>query len=188
MSVLSTELLERCGGLCELSRSSDQVVSYTIPPKNDDQVHHQIAICQKYLSQYENIETADISEWREMLSDAIWSPVTAMQVFSYRILKKWESEPWAQDMLNMLYLDEETLEWADNLQNEIVHLDAHGQKLSQGDTVTLIQDLDVRGAGFIAKRGTAVRRISLVRDNPDQIEGKVDGQLIVILTKYVKKS
>ncbi len=49
------------------------------------------------------------------------------------------------------------------------------------------QDPNVKGASFTAKRGTAVRRISLVSDNPGQIEGRVNGQQIVILTKYVKK-
>ena len=60
--------------------------------------------------------------------------------------------------------------------------------LAAGDSVTLIKDLVVKGAGFTAKRGTAVRGISLVPDNAEQIEGRVEGQRIVILTKFVKKS
>ena len=40
---------------------------------------------------------------------------------------------------------------------------------------------------MIAKRGTAVRRISLDMDNENHIEGRVDGQHIVILTQFVKK-
>jgi protein PhnA len=48
--------------------------------------------------------------------------------------------------------------------------------------------LDVKGAGFTAKRGTAVRNVNLVNDNPEHIEGKVIGQFIVILTQFVKKS
>jgi protein PhnA len=60
--------------------------------------------------------------------------------------------------------------------------------LQAGDTVVLIKDLDVKGAGFTAKRGTAVRGISLVADNPEQIEGRVNGQQLVLLTKFVKKS
>jgi len=53
--------------------------------------------------------------------------------------------------------------------------------------VVLIKDLKVKGAGFTAKRGTAVRNISLVHDNAEHIEGKINGQKIVILTQYVKK-
>ena len=45
----------------------------------------------------------------------------------------------------------------------------------------------MKGAGFTAKRGTSVRNIRLVKDNTEQIEGKINGQGIVILTQYVKK-
>jgi len=69
----------------------------------------------------------------------------------------------------------------------IIHKDVNGNILQAGDTVTLIKDLNVKGSSLTAKRGTAVRRISLVRDNAGQIEGKVEGQHIVILTQYVKK-
>ena len=65
--------------------------------------------------------------------------------------------------------------------------DSNGNILVNGDTVTLIKDLDVKGSSINAKIGTAVRNIRLVHDNTEQIEGKVDGQLIVILTKFVKK-
>jgi len=93
----------------------------------------------------------------------------------------------------MMYLDDETLAWAqatgDHLSaDEVVrHLDSNGAVLEAGDTVTLIKDLNVKGSSLTAKRGTAVRNISLVPDNPEQIEGRVEGQQIVILTKFVKK-
>ena len=47
--------------------------------------------------------------------------------------------------------------------------------------------MKVKGGGFTAKRGTAVRRISLVHDNAGHIEGRVEGQQVVILTEYVKR-
>ncbi|HBR53987.1 MAG TPA: PhnA protein, partial [Flavobacteriaceae bacterium] len=50
-----------------------------------------------------------------------------------------------------------------------------------------IKDLKVKGSSMIAKQGTAVRRISLDHENETYIEGKVDGQQIVIITDYVKK-
>ena len=53
--------------------------------------------------------------------------------------------------------------------------------------MTLIKDLPVKGAGFTAKRGTAVRNIALT-GNPEQIEGRVNGVRIVLLTKYLKKA
>lgn len=94
----------------------------------------------------------------------------------------------------MLYLDDQTLAWAQATSNGSSdadvnkHVDSNGAVLAAGDTVTLIKDLNVKGANFTAKRGTAVRGISLVADNPEHIEGRVNGQQIVILTKFVKKS
>jgi protein PhnA len=60
--------------------------------------------------------------------------------------------------------------------------------LSNGDNVVLVKSLDVKGATFSAKVGTVVRKIHLVEDNAEQIEGRVNDSMIVILTKYVKKS
>ncbi len=60
--------------------------------------------------------------------------------------------------------------------------------LQAGDTITVTKDLDVKGTRFTAKRSTAVRKISLVADNHEQIEAKVNGTPIVMLTKYVKKA
>ncbi len=97
----------------------------------------------------------------------------------------------------MLYLDDEVRKWAesddrsedpDAAGEAVIHRDGNGTVLTSGDTVTLIKDLNVKGAGFTAKRGTAVRGISLVRDNAGHIEGRVNGQQIVILTEFVKKS
>jgi uncharacterized Zn ribbon protein len=60
--------------------------------------------------------------------------------------------------------------------------------LENGDTIVLTQGLNVKGANFMAPKGTVVRKIRLVPDNTDQIEGKVNEQTIVILTKFVRKS
>ncbi|MFN2306674.1 MAG: alkylphosphonate utilization protein, partial [Paracoccaceae bacterium] len=70
---------------------------------------------------------------------------------------------------------------------EVVHRDSNGMELAHGDTVVLVKDLPVKGAGFTAKRGTAVRNISLVPENAAHIEGRVEGQRIVILTEFVKR-
>ena len=71
--------------------------------------------------------------------------------------------------------------------NELVHRDSNGVVLQAGDNVVLIKDLKVKGSSMVAKQGTAVRRISLDHENAEYIEGKVDGQQIVIITQYVKK-
>jgi protein PhnA len=116
----------------------------------------------------------------------MWSEDVAVQVLAARTLAKLNT-PWARDLLDQLYLDEETQAWANNVAAATAHKDAHGALLSAGDTVVLIKDLNVKGAGFTAKRGTAVRGIALVADNAGHIEGRVEGQRIVILTEFVKK-
>lgn len=120
------------------------------------------------------------------LPSTMWSDEPAIQVLAYRILSN-INEPWARDALDILYLEDDTRAWAEDVPARTAHKDSNGVPLSQGDTVVLIKDLPVKGAGFTAKRGKAVRGISLVHDNPDHIEGRVEGQRIVILTQYVKK-
>lgn len=120
------------------------------------------------------------------LASTMWSEDPAVQVYAARTLKRLETD-WATDLAEQLYLDDETRAWADNVPQESNHKDSNGQPLAAGDTIVLIKDLPVKGGGFTAKRGTAVHRISLVADNPAHIEGRVEGQRIVILTEFVKK-
>lgn len=122
----------------------------------------------------------------------MWSAHPPVQVCAWRLLDALGEHGWARDLRESLYLDEETLAWAMAGRAETgeatpAHRDSNGAPLSAGDTVTLIKDLPVKGAGFTAKRGTAVRNIGLVADNQEHIEGRVNGQRIVILTRYVKK-
>ena len=120
------------------------------------------------------------------IASTMWSEDRALQVYAARTLERLDTD-WARDLLDQLYLDDETQAWADNQAVETLHKDSNGVTLSAGDTVVLIKDLNVKGAGFTAKRGTAVHRITLVPDNAAQIEGRVEGQRIVILTEFVKK-
>ena len=126
----------------------------------------------------------------QCLNDAIWSEVPEVKVLAWRMLKRLGA-PWANDLLEIAYLSEDEQSWAEAGLVEgdaVVHRDSNGTVLAQGDTVVLIKDLPVKGAGFTAKRGTAVRGISLVAENAAHIEGRVEGQRIVILTQFVKKS
>jgi len=136
----------------------------------------------------------DVHHWR-CLNESMWSQIPAVQVTAWRMLNRLDAEDWARSLLDILYLDDETLAWAKALTDSsgndhasIIHKDSNGVTLAAGDTVVLIKDLNVKGAGFTAKRGTAVRNISLVHDNAAHIEGRVNNQQIVILTEFVKKS
>lgn len=187
---IERELMKRCNSVCELCGSDNELVRYEIPPVNSRIADKAIMVCGICKSQIENPETVDVNHWR-CLNESMWSEVPAVQIMAWRLLNRLKSESWTHDLLDMLFLDDELLEWAradgDGVDDNVVHLDSNGNVLKSGDTVVLIKDLNVKGGGFTAKRGTAVRNISLVADNPEQIEGKVEGQQIIILTQYVKK-
>lgn len=187
MSLLSTELTLRSGAVCEMCGAKTNLSTFIVAPKTGNHVDEQVALCDTCLDQIQSPENADPEHWR-CLNESMWSAIPAVQVVSYRMLNNLSDQPWAGDLLGMMYLDEETQEWADGLNSSTLHKDSNGNLLQSGDTVVLIKDLDVKGANFTAKRGTSVRRISLVHDNPEQIEGRVNDQHIVILTKFVRKS
>jgi protein PhnA len=182
-------LLERSQSSCELCTATTNLNVYQIPPSPNGSVNQSILICRTCLAQINKEEELAPIHWR-CLNDSMWSPTPAVQVMAYRMLHRLNTEDWARDLLDMMYMDDETLKWAKadgTGEEKIQHLDSNGNLLEAGDTVVLIKDLKVKGANFTAKRGTAVRRISLVSDNAEHIEGKINGQQIVILTQYVKK-
>ncbi|MFV0507023.1 MAG: PhnA domain-containing protein [Bacteroidales bacterium] len=188
--MIETALRTRSENKCELCSSDKELSVYAIPPVEENNSDKCVLLCAKCLTGVETDSIDNVNHWR-CLNDSAWSAVPAVQVLAWRMLHKLKNEGWANDLRDILYLDEETLKWAkqgvqDN--NEIVHKDSNGATLSAGDTVVLIKDLNVKGAGFTAKRGTAVRNISIVHDNAEHIEGRVNGQQIVILTQYVKKN
>lgn len=178
---------------CELCGASDHLQVYEIPPNADGSPDCCVLICATCHEQIENPKSVNTNHWR-CLNDSMWSQVPAVQVMAWRMLTRLRGEGWPQDLLDMLYLDDETQAWAqasnegEDDTDSIKHRDSNGVLLTAGDTVILTKDLTVKGAGFTAKRGTAVRGISLVPDNAEHIEGRVNGQQIVILTQFVKKS
>ena len=187
---ISRELEKRSASKCELCSSGENLSTYIVSPKQGDKLEDQVCVCGVCLKQLEDSENIESNHWR-CLNDSMWSQEPAVQVIVYRMLHKLKSTDWAGDLIDMMYLDDETKAWAiEGIIDEsesVVHKDSNGIILEAGDTVTLIKDLKVKGASLVAKRGTAVRRIRLVRDNANHIEGKVEGQTVVILTQYVKK-
>ena len=187
------ELYARSESKCELCASAESLGVYEVPPGLNKNADGCILICETCQVQIENPEKIDVNHWR-CLNESMWSQVPSVQVMAWRMLKRLESEPWSQDLLDMLYLDEETQAWAaagvevTAGENKAGYIDANGLELKAGDAVTIIKDLNVKGANFTAKRGTLVRGISLDPENSLQIEGRVNGQQIVIFTKFVKKA
>ncbi len=183
-------LMKRSQSSCELCNAINGLTIYPVPPQSEENADDCIVACSTCLSQINNEKPMDNNHWR-CLTESMWSEHQAIQVMAWRLLTRLSIETWAQDALEMLYLDEQTLSWAQAATEEshdTNHKDCNGVSLSTGDTVVLIKDLNVKGSSMVAKRGTAVRKINLVRDNEQHIEGRVNGQQIVILTQFVKKS
>ena len=64
--------------------------------------------------------------------------------------------------------------------------DSNGAELADGDSVTVIKDLKVRGSSMVIKRGTKVKGIRLTED-PTEVDCKIDGSSIVLKTCFLKK-
>lgn len=65
--------------------------------------------------------------------------------------------------------------------------DAAGNELADGDSVVLIKDLKVKGAGQTLKQGTVIRSIRLT-DNPEEIDCRHDAiKGLVLRTEFVRK-
>ena len=64
--------------------------------------------------------------------------------------------------------------------------DSNGAELFDGDAVTVIKDLKVKGSSMVIKRGTKVKSIRLT-ENPEEVDCKIDGSSIVMKTCFLKK-
>lgn len=185
---MEKELAKRSNGVCELCGSDEGVTIYNVPPHTNPSMDNSIHVCSTCSTQLNDEDAIEPNHWR-CLNDSMWSEVEGVKVVAWRMLNKLKSEGWPNDLLEMMYMEDETMKWAQQGQNDDQpkHVDSNGVELEMGDSIVLIKDLKVKGGGFTAKRGTAVRNIRLVHDNHLHIEGKVDGQTVVILTEYVKK-
>lgn len=189
---MDSKLLQRSQLKCELCEAAGSLQEYAVGPEAATREDVKVALCEKCLAQVNKKEALDSGHWA-CLATAMWSEVPAIQVLSWRLLNRLRNESWAADLLDMLYLEDERLAWAkasgDHESDGVVelHKDCNGNTLQEGDSVVLIKSLDVKGSTLNAKMGTVVKNIRLVENNKEQIEGKIEGQVIVILTKYVRK-
>jgi protein PhnA len=72
-------------------------------------------------------------------------------------------------------------------EEELIVRDSNGAVLKDGDSVTVIKDLKVRGSSSVIKRGTMVKGIRLT-DDAAEIEGKVEKSMMVLRTEFLKKA
>ena len=182
---INQELKKRNQDLCELCNTEIAAIEYTVSPKNNESIENQVAVCETCRKAMEDNNSG--FHWR-CIEGSIWSPFASVQALSFRILNQYKEEAWASDLISSVDLDEKTIQWAlSAFEVKDVHKDAFGNVLETGDNVVLTQALNVKGTNFTASKGTVVKKIKLVHDNAEQIEGKINDQVIVILTKFVKK-
>lgn len=188
---IESDLKTRSSVRCELCSSASDLVVYNVKPNAGESSANSALVCETCRSQIEDPAAIDANHWR-CLNGSMWSEFSAVQVLAYRQLKQMTTVSWAQDLLGQLYLDDEALAWAESGlpgkdDDQVKTVDSNGTELLAGDTVTLIKDLDVKGANFTAKRGTLVKCISLTGD-PKFVEGRVNGTMIVLVAAYLKKA
>jgi len=175
----------RSGGICELCGSSEGLSAYEVP-QGDSSEDQSIYICQNCKTQIQDDELDETHF--NCLNDSMWSEVPAVKVMSYILLSKLGR----QDLVDMMYLEEDESQWAQKAinadANKVIFRDANGVELNAGDSIVILKDLDVKGAGFTAKRGTTVTRISLPNDMDDHVEGRVNGTKIYLKTEFIKKA
>jgi len=171
--------------VCELC-GSDEGVELIELPVSDGSEDQSLYLCGECRSQ---IESGELDETHfSCLNDAMWSETPAVKVMSYILWKKLGRS----DMLDMIYLEEaeqKLIDAAINAEaNKVVFRDANGVELHAGDSIVILKDLDVKGAGFTAKRGTTVTKIALPKDMDDHVEGRVNGTKIYLKTEFIKKA
>ena len=182
---LPSDLQERSGGACELCGDTQAVEAFAIAPRSDS-----IAACAPCRTEVAG-ELGDLHRWH-CLQETAWSEHPPVQVAAWRLLGR-IGESWATDLRDQLYLDEDTAAWAREGAGDSSGaasrptVDSNGTALAAGDSVTLIKDLDVKGAGFTAKRGTLVKDIRLADDH-ELIEGRVNKTVIYLRTEFLKKA
>ena len=169
------DIATRSGGVCEFCGTSGGLEPLDFPPAEA------VMLCPNC----RDLGDVPAAHWR-CLEGAAWSAEPVVQFAVWSRLGKIDAS-WAVDTREGMILAPEAQAWAD-APEAVIHRDSQGQVLQRGDTVVLIKDLPVKGANFTAKRGTAVRKISLVPDNAGQIQGRVEDQNIIILTEFVRKS
>ncbi len=172
--MLDKDLVNRAGASCEFCGAGQWLGAFDVSPAGP------ILLCEICRGDTDAV----VDHWR-CLEGAAWSVVPAVQLAVWRKLGELE-DAWAVEARAGMVLSDDVQGWTE-IAGAVTHRDSNGAVLMQGDTVVLIKDLPVKGAGFTAKRGTAVRGISLVADNAGHIEGRIEGQRLVILTEFVKK-
>jgi len=176
---------------CLLCASTADLAQVTLEPRRTPA--DEATLCAACRSHLDGAALRDAAACA-FLRDTIWSTDEVTQALSWRMLTRLSGEAWATELLEQVWLDEALAAWAAAGlaaaaagDEALMVRDSNGTPLVEGDAVTLIKDLEVKGAGFTAKRGTLVKGIHLT-DDAGMVEGRVNGIAIVLKTQFLKKA
>lgn len=185
MAQATATLLARAEKHCELCQSESGLQAFSVAPHTTTDDEHAIITCDTCGPLLESGDF-NVPHWF-CLQESAWSQVPPVQVVCWRALAQIDAD-WARDLKDQLYLADDVLDWAKvGLVEGSATVDVNGAPLAEGDAITLIKDLPVKGAGFTAKRGTMVRNIHMT-DEVGIIEGKINKIGVVLKTCFVKKA
>src|SRR5690606_25210934 len=137
---IEKELGKRSNNQCELCTGTEKLSTYEVRPAKKNGPDSHLMVCETCREQIEDPEKTDPNHWR-CLNDSMWSEHVPVQVMAWRMLNRLRKEGWPQDLLDMLYLEDDILEWAktngevDSTENQIVHRDSNGVVIEAGDSV-----------------------------------------------------
>ena len=124
------------------------------------------------------------------LQTAARSEAPAVQLLCLRLLSQLD-EGWAADLLGELWVGDAVRAWAEQgieaAGTRPTIVDTYGTPLADGDSVTPVKDLAVKGEGINARRGTLVKNIRLAAE-PIHIEGRVNKQAVILTTAFLKEA
>ncbi len=112
---LGKELARRSKSCCELCGENTSLRALEVPPLPDvPSIETTLFVCDVCQGQIRNPKTLNPQHWYG-LQEKIWSEHAVVQVMSWRVLQQLQDEGWVQDLLDQIYLEEDVLQWAQNV-------------------------------------------------------------------------
>ena len=183
---IDAALLKRGNSKCEFCKSAEELSAYDVPPITQRSVDKSVLVCSTCLHQIENQEEMEPNHWR-CLNDSMWSEVAAVQAMSWRLLNRLKGLGWPDDLLEMLYIEDDVKKWAMSDMRAVDEptLDMNGVPFTVGCSAILTKDKYITGANFTAKRGSVVKNIGLTNKSTS-VDCNLNGFRIVLGTGYLK--
>ena len=115
---IEENLRQRSDSTCELCGNKDNLNVFEVPDSREEGLESSILVCDTCREQIENPEKVQPNHWR-CLNESMWSTIPAVQVMAWRMLNRLKSEGWPNDLLEMMYMEDDVKNWAKaGIQNE----------------------------------------------------------------------